>query len=149
METDQTIEITEKEVNLFYFKKPNLIIRIKSMIIDTCVLIALIFISSSIIENFVDISVYIRMILLILLFFMEPVLVSTGGSIGQRLMGLRVVNFKKYRDHELKQNINLFNSCVRYIFKIILGWISLITVQSDKFGRAIHDQCAGSLMIFK
>jgi hypothetical protein len=46
----------------------------------------------------------------------------------------------------MKTNINIFYSIFRYLSKLLLGWISLLTIHSDDYGRAIHDKIGNSVM---
>lgn len=132
-----------------YFNKPSLILRIKSMLIDSVIIIFLMFIMSLIL-NFLSIeSGNIRGIALLIVILYEPILVTFGGTIGQRTMGLRVVKSKDFKNNNEKRNINPFNSIFRYISKLLLGWISLLTIHSDNYGQAIHDKIGQSIMTFK
>jgi uncharacterized RDD family membrane protein YckC len=58
------------------------------------------------------------------------------------MMKIRV---RKYARHG--ERINLLQAYVRYIFKSGLGWLSFLTVHTNKERRAIHDIIAGSVMI--
>ena len=45
------------------------------------------------------------------------------------------------------KKINILQALIRYILKVGLGWISFLTIHSNKERRAIHDFAAGSVMI--
>ena len=63
-----------------------------------------------------------------------------------KIMGLRVRKFSDVKDGRLYSNINIFYSISRYFSKLLLGWISLLTIHSDDYGRAIHDKIGSSVM---
>lgn len=79
-----------------------------------------------------------------ILFLSEPLLISlTGGTLGQHLMGLRVVN-----KHSLK-NINLIISFIRYFLKILFSVFSIISIFITRQHQAVHDVFVGSTVILK
>lgn len=129
-----------------YFNRPSLVLRIKSMLIDTMILIGLAYIFTLLLESMDIISPESRRIALVIILLYEPVLVTIGGTVGQRVMGLRVRAKKNFVEKREKKNINFFNSLLRYISKILLGWISLLTIHSDKYGQALHDKIGSSVM---
>ena len=65
------------------------------------------------------------------------------------MMGLRVRNHEKLSDGHAHQNINIFFSLLRYLAKILLGWLTLLTIHSNKYGQAIHDKVGNSVMTFE
>ncbi len=88
---------------------------------------------------------WIRAVLFILIWGVyEPVAMVLGCTLGNYLMKIRV------RRHEhIDKKINLLQAHLRFIIKITLGWISFLTINSNKERRAIHDFAAGSVMIEK
>ena len=137
------------EDNQEYFNKPNLVLRVKSMTIDTFVIVTLMYAFSVILDSLNITSGNIRGVALGLIILYEPLLTSINRTVGQKLMGLRVRQFRAYKNQKQSKNINIFLSLIRYIFKLLLGWISLLTIHSDTFGRAIHDKIGNSLMTFE
>ena len=129
-----------------YFNRPSLVLRIKSMLIDMMFLIGFAYIFTLLLESMNIISEESRGIALAIIILYEPVLVVIGGTVGQRIMGLRVRAKKSFVEKREKRNINFFNSLLRYISKILLGWISLLTIHSDKYGQALHDKIGSSVM---
>ena len=129
-----------------YFNRPSLVFRIKSMLIDMMFLIGLAYLFTLLLESMNIISEESRGIALAIIILYEPVLVVIGGTVGQRIMGLRVRAKKSFVEKREKRNINFFNSLLRYISKILLGWISLLTIHSDKYGQALHDKIGSSVM---
>ena len=129
-----------------YFNKPSLILRVKSTLIDSVVIIILMYLASIVLNSLGVQSGGIRGMVLIFIFLYEPILVTLSRTIGQKIMGLRVRKFGEYVNANSNVNINIVESLLRYIGKIMLGWISLLTIHSDKYGRAIHDKLGRSLM---
>ncbi len=74
----------------------------------------------------------------------EPLAMTIGCTFGNYLMKIRVK-----RDSDNMKRINLLQAFVRFVVKIALGWISFLTIHSNKERRAIHDFVAGSVMIEK
>jgi uncharacterized RDD family membrane protein YckC len=54
---------------------------------------------------------------------------------------------RKFDDQS--SNISIGKAFLRFIIKILLGWISFITVTSNKNKRAIHDLVSGSIVIYR
>jgi uncharacterized RDD family membrane protein YckC len=74
----------------------------------------------------------------------EPLSMTLGCTVGNYLMKIRV------RKHELTTSkINILQAYVRFAIKLLLGWISFLTIHSNKERRAMHDLAAGSVMIEK
>ena len=132
-----------------YFNKPSLMLRVKSMLIDTMTFVALMMLMSVILGKIEIVSDNTRMICLGLAVLYEPIFISLGGTIGQRIMGLRVRNSTHFKQDGSRHNINFIYSLIRYVAKIFLGWISLLTIHSSDYGQAIHDKVGNSIMTFK
>jgi uncharacterized RDD family membrane protein YckC len=101
------------------------------------------FILSSTVENFEKFSNAVR----ILLFFVpwaiyEPLATTLGSTLGNYISGIRVRNFKN-----IQMKINFFQSFTRFIIKVLFGWLSIITILTNKRRRALHDLASGSIMI--
>ena len=141
-------EILDETVDV-YINKPSLILRIKSTIIDGLVIILLMFLVSLILSSLNIESGKIRGVLFISILLYEPILVSLSRTLGQKIMGLRVRKLSKIIESNEKTNINIFSSLGRYFGKVFLGWISLLTIHSDKYGQAIHDKIGNSVMIIE
>lgn len=74
----------------------------------------------------------------------EPVFITfTGSSLGHHLVGLRVRRVS--RDTRL----NLFMSYLRFLTKIPLGSLSLVTVLTSRRHQALHDIFSRSLVVHK
>ena len=74
----------------------------------------------------------------------EPVLVSfTGGSVGHHLYGLRITAASN------GERLGIVQSYGRFLVKVILGIISLITILTSKRHQAIHDLLCGSIVVYR
>lgn len=78
----------------------------------------------------------------ILLLGYEPILTVYSGTIGQKMMKLKV---RQYNQPDKK--IDLFNAYMRWLTKWLLGWISFVSINFNKEHRAIHDFVSNSVMI--
>lgn len=146
---EEILDENERIEDVIFFRKPGLILRVKSMLIDSLILIGLMLLISWILNSLNIESGRIRGMALVIVVFYEPILIVFKGTIGQRMMGLRVVKSSKLKENGVKTSINIFNSFVRYLTKILLGWISLLTIHSDNYGQAIHDKLGQSIMTYK
>lgn len=133
----------EEEV---YFNKPNLVLRVKSITIDSFIIVVLMFIAFSVFDGLGIASPKIRGIALGLIFLYEPIFTSSYRTVGQKLMGLRVCNFTTYKNNSASVNINIFSALMRFFLKVLLGWLSLVGIHSDHYGQAFHDKMSNSLM---
>lgn len=101
------------------------------------------FIFASVLDRFENVPDSVRIILFVLVWIVyDPVCTSLGFTLGNYIKGLRV------RQHDnLNKRINIFQAVLRYLVKIFLGWISFLTINSNKEKRALHDFVAGSVVI--
>jgi uncharacterized RDD family membrane protein YckC len=67
-----------------------------------------------------------------------------GATLGNYIKGIRV-----RQNGATGQRINFFQAFIRYVLKMLLGWISFLTIHTNPQKRAIHDIIAGSVMIRK
>ncbi len=74
----------------------------------------------------------------------EPLSMTLGSTLGNYLMKIKV-----RQEGNRDKKINLLQALIRFIIKISLGWISFLTIHSNKERRAIHDFAAGSVVIEK
>src|SRR3982750_539657 len=107
---------------------PPLITRFQSVIIDQVFIILCMVMFSQLLTNENEETTgALRGFLLFGLFFIyEPVCMAFGCSIGNYIAGTRVRKF----GNEQKR-INIFQSYLRFIVKILLGIISFFTVTSN------------------
>ncbi len=136
-------------LNQFYFNKPSLILRIKSMLIDAVVIIVLMLVAAWLLNALSIASGVVRGAVFVAIFLYEPLTMAFGRTLGQKMVGLQVQRKGDVVANTLqRRSISLFASVARYIVKGLLGWISLLTIHSDPYGQAIHDKVAGSVMCF-
>lgn len=119
--------------------------RIQSSFIDLMFIVVMMFVFASWLEKFENAPGWIRIALFFGLWAIyEPVCTSMGATLGNYLKGIRVRQQKSP-----SKRINIFQAFLRYLFKTSLGWISFLTIHTNKERRAIHDLVAGSVMIRK
>jgi uncharacterized RDD family membrane protein YckC len=122
---------------------PSLTDRFQSLLIDSIVILLLMFTLSSVIENFENFSNCTRILIFFIVWALyEPLATTLGFTLGNYIAGVRVRKFK-----DVNRKINFFQSLIRFIMKVLFGWLSFITTLTHKKGRAIHDLVSGSVMI--
>jgi uncharacterized RDD family membrane protein YckC len=125
---------------------PHVSERVKATFADGVVMIVLATIASYAfagLDNVHDLARIGVMIFIVLLY--EPFMICTvGASIGHMLMGIKVRN-----ESNTDTKINYFQAQIRSIFKLALGWISLLSVGSSEKKQAIHDMIVGSVVLYK
>ena len=84
------------------------------------------------------------MLVVLPILILEPGLVAfTGGTVGHHLLRIRVAK----RDGA--RNINVVAAIVRFVVKLLLGWLSFIFVLTTAKHQAVHDLVAGSIVRHK
>jgi uncharacterized RDD family membrane protein YckC len=129
------------------YDKPELSSRIKASMIDLA-LVSLLMIILNVILSALNLDNYLVHILgygSILLY--EPIMTSTQQTLGQKIMNIKVIHYPTLKNTNKKQSIVFFASILRYITKIALGWISLLTIHPNSYGRALHDISSQSVII--
>lgn len=134
------------EPKVIFHNTPIIADRIKSALIDSVVLVGLMFTAFYVLSFFGIESGVVKGILFVLVFLYEPIMVSFSQTIGQRFIGIRVVN-QKTEENVAVKSIGLLRSIVRYIVKLILGVLSLVTINFDEQSRAIHDKLVRSIVV--
>jgi uncharacterized RDD family membrane protein YckC len=124
-------------------KYPDLSDRIQSSFIDTILIIVMMFIFASVLDRFENVPDWVRIAMFSGLFIIyEPLCTSIGFTLGNYIKGIRV-----RQEIDSEKRINIFLAVIRYIVKILLGWISFLTINTNSKKRALHDFIAGSVMI--
>jgi len=120
--------------------------RVKAVVTDSIVIIIFMFIVTYTFSVFEHVPDTARIIAFIFIFFLyDPIFTSTfGGTIGHMMFGIRVK-----RENNRMKNILFPLAIIRFLVKVILGWISLLTVSGNKKRKAIHDSLVGSVVIYK
>ena len=118
--------------------------RVKAMVIDSIAIIVLMYSASEIFNLFNNIPNYLRISVFVFIFFLyEPLLVSIyGATIGHFFNDILV----KQENNQTK-NISFLFALARFITKLLLGWISLLTINNSSKNKAIHDYVAQSVVL--
>jgi uncharacterized RDD family membrane protein YckC len=124
---------------------PRLIRRIRAVLIDSVLLPIAVF-GTLILGDALGVSHTYGKVALALgpIFVLEPGLVAvTGGTIGHHLLRIRIATI------DGQCNINIFAATIRFIAKVLLGWLSFIFVLATKKHQAVHDVLARSIVVHK
>ncbi|WP_339701833.1 RDD family protein [uncultured Marixanthomonas sp.] len=118
--------------------------RIKAAFIDAVILIAMMYGASELFSLFESVPDYLRIMVFAFIFILyDPIFISTfGGTIGHLYNNILVK-----RDTNPSKNILFPHAVLRFIFKFLLGWISLLTTTGNEKRKAIHDYIANSIVI--
>ena len=122
---------------------PGVFLRVKAAVIDAIVLIILIMITSTVFSDIGEVPIYTKMIAFCFIFLgYEPLMLSIfSATFGHRMMSLKVQPDSK------DKKLSIISAFFRFVIKALLGWISLLTISSDKKGKAIHDKAVKSVVI--
>ena len=118
--------------------------RIKAAVIDGIILIAVMYCTSEILNSYEDVSSSLRMWLFVLYFILyEPLAVSIFGS----TLGHFYSDIKVRQENNLDKKVIFPLALVRFIIKLFLGWVSLLTITGSEKKQAIHDTVVKSVVI--
>ncbi len=122
---------------------PELKTRIGSSIIDAVLLVVMMFVFASMLDKYGEVPDWVRISMFLSLFLVyEPLCMTIGCTLGNYINGIRV-----RKNSDSSKRINILQALVRYPVKVILGWISFLTISSNSKRRAIHDMVSGTVMI--
>ncbi len=121
---------------------PPMIDRIKSILIDSIILIGAMLAITEVLGLFDQVPDTVRMVSFFLLVMYEPLCTAFGATLGHHKMEIRV---RKHSDPS--RRINIIQSFIRYVVKFLFGWLSFITIFFNGEQRALHDIVSGSVMI--
>lgn len=123
---------------------PRLLRRIQALMIDGLI-VSILAIGALVLAPRVGLQgIHAAISATLVVFMLEPFLVSvTGGTLGHHLLGIRVTSKRSGK------NINIFAAVVRFLAKIVLGWLSLVSIFVTKQHQAIHDSLVGSIVVLK
>lgn len=124
---------------------PGVFNRVRAIVTDTLVMVCFIFLASLIFSRFENVPDNARIIVFVFIFLLyDPIFTSLfGGTIGHMAIGIRVK-----RESNEKKNILFPLAILRYIVKVFLGWISLLSISGNVKRKAIHDYLVGSVVIY-
>ena len=121
------------------FKAPSLLRRYKAVLVDGILMMIVGVVIMVLIEDETTLRV---VAILAVIFLYEPLATSYAATIGQRVMDLKVCDADN-----LNRRLPLWRSYVRFLVKLFLGWISLLTIHGTPERRAIHDYVSGSVVV--
>jgi uncharacterized RDD family membrane protein YckC len=124
---------------------PGVFDRIKAIMTDGIVIVVYMFVASYIFSLFESVPDNARIIAFVFIFLLyDPIFTSLfGGTIGHMMLGIRVK-----RESDEQKNILFHKAILRYLVKVLLGWVSLLTVSGNKKRKAIHDFLVGSVVVY-
>jgi RDD family. len=121
---------------------PQLIDRIQSTFIDTLVIIMLMFAFAGISDQIGNVPDGVKIAMLAALLLYEPICTAYWCTLGNYIKRIRV-----RQESDTRMRISLFQALRRFVVKLLLGWVSFITININPRKRAIHDLACGSIMI--
>ena len=125
------------------YNYPPIVKRIQSIFVDMLLIVAVMFAAAKLLDLFGEVDSWVKIVIFFGLWGVyEPFCTAYACTVGNYFLNIRV---RKFSDPS--KRINLFQAYLRYIFKSVLGWLSFLTVHTNKERRAIHDMVAGSVMI--
>lgn len=124
---------------------PSLVTRYQAAFIDVLVIIILMFAAGYALDYFENPPDWIRIVLFFAIWGVyEPLFTAMGNTMGQYMMKVKVVQF-----NNRNKKPTVPEAYLRYVLKILLGWLSFLTISSNKDSRALHDLAAGTVVIQK
>lgn len=141
MQTETTLEpFLVDEPTVHY---PTLLKRYQSLFIDLLFSILFTFGVAAVLDKVGEVPDWVRIAAFVFIWAVyEPLCQTFGCTVGNYLIGLRV---RKATDES--KRINILQAYVRYMLKMLLGWISFLTIHSNPQRRALHDLAANSVVI--
>jgi len=124
---------------------PRLIKRVRAVLIDS-VLLPVAIVATLIIGDALGVTHMFAkaMLFVVPVLVLDPALVAfTGGTVGHHLMKIRITRL------DGTGNINILAASVRFVVKVLLGWLSFVFVLTTKKHQAVHDLVARSLVVHK
>lgn len=120
--------------------------RIKAVFTDMVVVVGMIFLVGNIFESLQIVSIPAKISAFVFIFLLyDPLFTSLfGGTIGHYITGIRVK-----QGGNTTKNIQFHYAVIRYVVKVFLGGISLLTVTSNSESKAIHDMLVDTVVICK
>lgn len=118
--------------------------RVKAVVIDGIVIIAMMYAVSELFALFDHVPNAIRIMAAIFIGLLyDPLFTAIyGGTIGHTYSNIHIK-----KDDESNKNLSFPFALLRFIVKMALGWISLLTVTTNDKRKAIHDFVANSVVL--
>lgn len=122
-----------------YMQYPSVSKRYFAAVIDVFVILGIFYIASeSPVASLAKANIFV---VYAIVFLYEPVFTSKLCTLGQFMMGYRVRTLGDYK------RIGVFQALSRYIIKIPLGIISMLTIPARRDRRAIHDLVTSTIVV--
>lgn len=126
------------------FKFPYLLNRYKAALIDVLILFVAFAAIMLVIQN-PDLRPYAFIFYVIIAISYEPIMISFfSGTIGHSIMRIEIKNID-----DIEKNISVIEAILRGVTKLLLGWVSFVTINFNPEHRAIHDFIGNSVAIEK
>lgn len=110
--------------------------RLNAISVDVVILVVfsiLVFSLSSVVQSIDALRIGLVVVWWGTLVFYEPLFVWRGGTLGHRVMNLRVV------DNRTGGRVSLWKALSRYVIKGFLGLLSFFTMSFSRRHQALHD----------
>ena len=121
---------------------PYLVTRLKAVVIDLLLVLLIFILASYLFDQFEEVPNFIRAtVYIVSVYLYEPFMVAKGGTLGHRLMGIKVK-----RSDDFECNIGLVRAVIRFILKILLGWWTFFQINPQKQG--LHDLASKSIVLY-
>lgn len=122
----------------------NLLDRVKAAVVDSIIIIAMMFAATEILALFDNVPNFVRIVIFIFIFILyEPLFISIyGATIGHSKIGITV-----RKSNDITKKVSFFTAIIRFLAKALLGTFSLFTVTGNDKRKAIHDYIANSVVI--
>ena len=131
------------------YELPTLTDRVKSTVVDVVLIFLLMGIVSEVFNLFTNVPDSVRIGAMILMILYDPIFTSTTCTLGQKLAGVRVRNFRKLHYDDREVRIGFLQATLRIVVKFILGGITVISFFVNDEKRMLQDFASGSIVIKK
>ncbi len=118
--------------------------RVKAVAVDSIVIVIFGVLTSMTLKEFNEFPDHYRAVPFVFIFLLyDPIFTSLfGGTLGHLMIGLRV---RKSKDESKRIIFPL--ALIRFVIKVSLGWISLLTVTGNEKKQSVHDTVVGSVVL--
>lgn len=122
----------------------HLFTRVKAAFIDSIAFVILIYSATEVFNLIENVPNYVRIVTFLSVFVLyEPILISIYGATAGHFFNDIVVK----RESDETKNVIFIYALGRFLTKVLLGWISLLTVNGDSKMKAIHDYVGKSVVL--
>lgn len=121
---------------------PTILKRIQSTLVDQVIAFMLLGVLVVLSNQINPDAIPLKALAFIIAFSYEPLMTYGSRTIGQRLTGIKVA----WIDPD--PSFRLLRMYCRFIWKILLGWVSFLTLFINKQKRTIHDLLFRTVVIY-